>query len=790
MKMRRLTAYVASSVALATIVVSWAALERPNFYSAAVYLSQSNACLMILCNLALVITGSLLYTLQHALFGPLRAAEVEQLWEKGWFAVMEWVFAMSTFRDEFGIWFLIMFLSMFGTKVWGWIAEGRVEQLEQQPPVGGRLYQPRLIASLVLYLGFAIQMFRYNMDIVLYEARPGMTVLFVFEFAILWISAVSTCIRYGVWIQEHRIMKGQLAKAMEDRRVEIRAMRTEEEARAAADTTGTRTPAEIPSEEDLDENDFEVPGWEAKRGWLFVLDIATDLLKLTAYISFFTILTVFYGIPIYIIRDLYVTLRNFTKRITDYVKYQKATRDMHTRYPDATAEEMESDNTCIVCREEMRPWGGNANAAAGEAAVALPGTTTNDRQRPKKLPCGHILHFSCLQSWLERQQSCPTCRRSVFAAPVVRGQQGGVNPAAGAAGGVGAGLGGDAQGGANNPNHNANGNAPGVPGAANPLGQNRNQGRVFRLGPIRLQFGGRMNRRDDQQELLDILGRLARQRAANFQNGQPNAVAAQVMQPAQQVPTHNIGAIAANAHPGLRSATTHLQLNIIEQQIRQEIAALNVASDRLAGIRNLQNVLGNLQGFPQVAGVRPPVQQVEGIAQHNLQLQSPALPVIARADGQHGQGVALPQGLVLPPGWNLVPLNQVNQVNQVQHGTQAAVPTPTPTIPPQSSSRAPSQPAPSTAATPSGVNGLSSHVNGAPTAPTTNGKVPEVEDSKSDSPLEPPPTAPSSTWSFGNVDGGDGGASKSTTDVASQSATTSSSSGEEKQPTVEDVKED
>jgi E3 ubiquitin-protein ligase synoviolin len=33
---------------------------------------------------------------------------------------------------------------------------------------------------------------------------------------------------------------------------------------------------------------------------------------------------------------------------------------------------------------------------------------------PKKLPCGHIFHFYCLRSWLERQQSCPTCRRSVL----------------------------------------------------------------------------------------------------------------------------------------------------------------------------------------------------------------------------------------------------------------------------------------------------------------------------------------------------------------------------------------
>lgn len=50
----------------------------------------------------------------------------------------------------------------------------------------------------------------------------------------------------------------------------------------------------------------------------------------------------------------------------------------------------QTDRTCIICREDM--------------AVV---------DHPKKLPCGHIFHFRCLRSWLERQQSCPTCRRDV-----------------------------------------------------------------------------------------------------------------------------------------------------------------------------------------------------------------------------------------------------------------------------------------------------------------------------------------------------------------------------------------
>ena len=59
-------------------------------------------------------------------------------------------------------------------------------------------------------------------------------------------------------------------------------------------------------------------------------------------------------------------------------------------YPDATPEELQQgDNVCIICREEM---------------------TTGC----KKLPCNHIFHTSCLRSWFQRQQTCPTCRMDVL----------------------------------------------------------------------------------------------------------------------------------------------------------------------------------------------------------------------------------------------------------------------------------------------------------------------------------------------------------------------------------------
>lgn len=138
-----------------------------------------------------------------------------------------------------------------------------------------------------------------------------------------------------------------------------------------------------------------------------------DFLKLATYMTFFMIILTFYGLPLNIIRDVFVTARSFITRLRALVRYHNATRDMDRRYPDATEPELAemSDRTCIICREEMQSRnvaGAQPNAAAEPANGQPPQQQDGPNMTPKKLPCGHIFHFQCLRSWLERQQSCPT----------------------------------------------------------------------------------------------------------------------------------------------------------------------------------------------------------------------------------------------------------------------------------------------------------------------------------------------------------------------------------------------
>ncbi len=121
--MVRLGFYAGASTAAAAACLLKAFHQRPNFYSATVYLSQSNACLLILTNLLIVLACSTFYALQRILYGPLRPIEIEQLSEKAWYAVLDTLLAMPSFREDVGGWLLCMFVLLLAGKVWGWIGE-------------------------------------------------------------------------------------------------------------------------------------------------------------------------------------------------------------------------------------------------------------------------------------------------------------------------------------------------------------------------------------------------------------------------------------------------------------------------------------------------------------------------------------------------------------------------------------------------------------------------------------------------------------------------------------------
>lgn len=204
---------------------------------------------------------------------------------------------MTIFRGEIGGWFLVMFFSLLAAKVWGWIGEGRVEILEQQPPQNPRLFHTRLAISLSISVLFDSYMLEYLVKEVLHQARPDMMVMFGFEFAVLTILSSSTMARYAISLMEIYIIRKQKEKRIEEIRTQRRAAAmqaiteapavegTASEAPAApADRSSSTssTPPVAAAEDPIDDAEVEVEGWEEKGRWVFYLDLTTGRLFFTA----------------------------------------------------------------------------------------------------------------------------------------------------------------------------------------------------------------------------------------------------------------------------------------------------------------------------------------------------------------------------------------------------------------------------------------------------------------------------------------------------------------------------
>ncbi|KAJ4990788.1 hypothetical protein SVAN01_03797 [Stagonosporopsis vannaccii] len=645
--MSRLKLYVAGSAVMANVVLARAYYERPNFYSAAVYISQSTGSLMFLVNLMLIVAASFGYGLQRLFYGPLRPIETEQLYDKAWFAVSETLLAMTIFRDDIGLWFFAMFLCLLAGKVWQWIGEGRVEFLEQQPPANPRLFHTRLASSLLFSVFFDVFMTQYCVSSILSASRPGVMVMFGFEYVLLAIASISTLMRYGLSLVELAITQRQETARDEARRI------AREQARQQAAAEGSDAPTELEDDDD----DMDVPGWEEKGRWVFYLDLATDFVKASVYLGFFTVLMTFYGIPIHIMRDLFMSIRSLIKRINDFIQYRNATRDMNTRYPDATGDDLSRENICIVCREEMRPW----NQPGDEEAQ--PGRRVDERQRPKKLPCGHILHFSCLRSWLERQQVCPTCRRPVLgegtpqtaqpnnpANPAIQNQQD--QPNAPFQGGLRGFLPGNVQ------QPAANQVQPDAPAPQGPQ-PNRPAGnmRVFNFGPFRIALGNLRlpaEQAGNANNLRNAIDQLRQQAVAGQAPQAPTALqqAEVPIQPllfnaAPNAAMDQMGAALAHQPVDIRHDILRIQQHII-QQLRQ----LNVQNEQLEVSSRLLVELNRLNAL-SVAGQLPndavpmDAQAVSSFASQTY---------TARGEILRQGDASIPEGLTLPDGWTLRPM--------------------------------------------------------------------------------------------------------------------------------------
>ncbi|XP_072737134.1 E3 ubiquitin-protein ligase synoviolin [Ciconia boyciana] len=329
---------MAGSLALTTAVVAHAYYLKHQFYPTVVYLTKSSPSMAVLYIQAFVLVFLLGKFMGKVFFGQLRAAEMEHLLERSWYAVTETCLAFTVFRDDFSPRFVALFTLLLFLKCFHWLAEDRVDFMERSPNISW-LFHFRIV-SLMFLLGILDFLFVNHAYHSILTRGASVQLVFGFEYAILMTMVLTIFIKYVL----HSI--------------------------------------------DLQN---ENP-WDSKAVYMLYTELFTGFIKVLLYMAFMTIMIKVHTFPLFAIRPMYLAMRQFKKAVTDAIMSRRAIRNMNTLYPDATPEELQAmDNVCIICREEM-----------------VTGA--------KRLPCNHIFHTSCLRSWFQRQQTCPTCRMDVLRA--------------------------------------------------------------------------------------------------------------------------------------------------------------------------------------------------------------------------------------------------------------------------------------------------------------------------------------------------------------------------------------
>lgn len=243
---------------------------------------------------------------------------------------------------------------------------------------------------------------------------PSVDILFGFEFAIMLISAASSIMSYNLhafdglmgflhhWAEgeHHHCPVGGMAEPNSNELEASNNERNQEGSSSGSDDANNRGAGSNVTQTQKSIarillKHFANPWRDQRATFSFVIELQAQAAKFLFYVVFFAIVFTYYGMPINIFREVYVSFQQLRRRLIAFNNYRRLTNNMEKRFESVTDEE-ELDrlgHTCIICRDHMNLLGGC-----------------------KKLPgCGHAFHTHCLREWLVQQQSCPTCRADIAA---------------------------------------------------------------------------------------------------------------------------------------------------------------------------------------------------------------------------------------------------------------------------------------------------------------------------------------------------------------------------------------
>jgi len=358
--------YIRVSFWAAVVLVYYAYRSRQQWYLALVFLSSSKYAYVILGN---AFIASLVWwfrvSTEFFLNGGLRLNEAEGLGDYFRWHITETCLALTIFRSEMTVKTFVLFLVLVFAKCLHHIVDAREAHLRMteeivvaNPPNGWiSLRCPHVkLFSLIILLQVLdiISVVLCGQDIMM--NGPSVSILFAFESAIMLTSVISNTLLWYL-----HLVDGILHFLHETSDASSRMHK------------------------------WIYPWKDHKATLVFAVELQAQAAKFFFYLTFFSIVFTYYGLPINLIREVYVSFLALKSRLIAFHKYRQLMSSMN-RFKNPSEKELEEEHICIICRDEMTV----------ETAKRLPG-------------CGHIMHKSCLREWLVQQQTCPTCRGDISA---------------------------------------------------------------------------------------------------------------------------------------------------------------------------------------------------------------------------------------------------------------------------------------------------------------------------------------------------------------------------------------
>lgn len=379
------------------------------------------------------------------LFGELRLIEQEHIFERVPFSVLGIIIMTSMFSEYHLMTLLTLSGCLIALKIYHWILKDRLEQRLQainSETKFRNLIFTQYVRNMIIFgtVTFLIvrhfwtkYLFRDDLtddDVQLinigyglgefqarikgsYDSYMSVFLLFGMEFCVLFIDHLNlvchTILNYYEFYlndRRQRQLHHRHHNNNNNRRMSSGSLSETDESDFEID--------ESDSEEE--EEDIQDDGLEGKFIYEKIIDIIGGIAKTVIHVL------ILCRLQLVVIKDIIWDLMSLYKEITSLWKIYKNNRQLDDKLPNIEiADLVDHDNICIVCMDDLVtiPSGKTLkiDEDSAEKQVLLTQVDIDNVKkfkRPKKLPCGHMLHLSCLKNWMERSQTCPICRLAVF----------------------------------------------------------------------------------------------------------------------------------------------------------------------------------------------------------------------------------------------------------------------------------------------------------------------------------------------------------------------------------------